>query len=284
MTTQIQTTSLQLPLNIHDRAKHAIASLGSRAAPLRSRVHVTVTTPRKPAAPYPPAGCAEVLEQQGPYALTPTPQEVGRGSRRAASATDSGDSSTAILDFTVSNESLDRYGEIISANGWQLANYKRNPVFQNAHQYGDIIHTLGKALITDVAGSELVQRVQFAVEANPIARIAYALYKDGFLNAVSVGFVPLRWEDGGPKSKFRRRYLEQELLEVSAVAIPANPDALRLGYQAGAVNAGDLRDAAELLSALASQAKTTPPHPAKPTQPETLRELARRLRDVLRGS
>jgi hypothetical protein len=41
----------------------------------------------------------------------------------------------------------------------------------------------------------LYQRIQFAVDANPMAKIAYALYKDQFLNAVSVGFIPLRWLD-----------------------------------------------------------------------------------------
>ena len=96
----------------------------------------------------------------------------------------------------------------------------------------------------------LCQRIQFATEVNPVARIAYGLYKGGFLNAVSVGFIPLRWEDGGNGSAQRdksapaprRRYLEQELLEVSAVAIPANPDALALGLKSGAVAKADLQD------------------------------------------
>src|SRR5262249_43837849 len=85
-------------------------------------------------------------------------------------------SSFPTLDFIASNETLDRYGEIIAAGGWRLDNYQRNPVFQNAHQYGDIIFTLGKALITevrDVAGRKaLFQRVQFATGVNPMARIA----------------------------------------------------------------------------------------------------------------
>src|SRR5215471_19247150 len=58
--------------------------------------------------------------------------------------------SQPILDFIASDETLDRCGEIISSGGWRLESYRRNPVFQNAHQYGDIIFTLGRALITEV--------------------------------------------------------------------------------------------------------------------------------------
>ena len=182
-------------------------------------------------------------------------------------------SSPPILDFIASDESLDRYDEVICASGWRLDTYRRNPVFQNAHQYGDIMFTLGKALATEVrsaecgvrngtrsgmkSGAHLFQRIQFATEVNPVARIAYGLYKGKFLNAVSVGFIPIRWEDADgtehlPRSTaagrqvfqplslsasqhFRRRYLEQELLEVSAVGIPANPNALALGLKAGAI-------------------------------------------------
>lgn len=202
------------------------------------------------------------------------------------------------LDFIASNESLDRCGEIITASGWRLERYRRNPVFQNAHQYGDVLFTLGKALITEVRDGALYQRVRFAVEANPMARIAYALYQGGFLNAVSVGFIPVRWENGTDKSGYRRKYLEQELLEVSAVAIPANPDALRLGFEAGAVNRADLRAAADLLSALAARgahAETTThsicsqaapggadTRAAGPASASDWLRLARRFREVMR--
>jgi len=179
--------------------------------------------------------------------------------------------SQPILDFIASDETLDRCDEMILAGGWRLDSYRRNPVFQNAHQYGDIIFTLGKALITEVRQSRtphsplptphLYQRVQFATDANPMARIAYALYKGKFLNAVSVGFIPLRWVDGevaepNPKSamRIRRRYLEQELLEVSAVGIPANPNALQLGLKAGAIQKADLRDLLELLETVLNSA------------------------------
>ena len=174
-----------------------------------------------------------------------------------------GEGPAATLDFVASTATLDRYHEVIEPAGWRLESYRRNPVFQNAHNYGDILFTLGRAVSTEVrsvgSSQALCQRIQFAVDVNPVARIAYGLYKGGFLNAVSVGFIPLRWEDGGQergaeergacerKSGPRRRYLEQELLEVSAVAIPANPDALALGLKSGAVQKADARETLEVL-------------------------------------
>ena len=172
-------------------------------------------------------------------------EEAGAGEVR-------GGESAAVLDFVASTAAVDRYHEIIEPGGWRLESYRRNPVFQNAHNYGDILFTLGKALVTEVRGGALYQRIEFATEVNPVARIAYGLYRGGFLNAVSVGFIPLRWEkpEGAAEAGFRRRYLEQELLEVSAVAIPANPDALALGVKAGAVSKSDLEATLDLLRSL----------------------------------
>src|SRR6266478_884270 len=68
----------------------------------------------------------------------------------ASSSSSSASASSSVLDFVASDETLDRYDEIIMASGWKLESYRRNPVFQNAHKYGDIIFTLGKALITEI--------------------------------------------------------------------------------------------------------------------------------------
>jgi hypothetical protein len=217
----------------------------------------------------------------------------------ATSAEEGGDEATtcpmAALDFIASTATLDRYHEIIEPAGWRLDSYRRNPVFQNAHNYGDILFTLGKALSTEVRtignGAALCQRIQFATEVNPVARIAYGLYKGGFLNAVSVGFIPLRWEDppspGGSGAASgtaapRRRYLEQELLEVSAVAIPANPDALALGVKSGAIAKADLQETLELLRGLTGavpQSEETPPEIG--AHKNHWLEVARELRRVM---
>src|SRR5205823_13826082 len=175
------------------------------------------------------------------------------------------------LDFRSSDQTLDRYQEIISVAGWRLENYRKNPVVQNAHSYSNLADTIGKSLITEVRslsqamgegqgeGRYLFQRVQFAVDENPVARLAYGLYKGGFLKAVSVGFIPTRWENGSAEAGYRRKYLEQELLEVSAVSIPANPNALQLALKSGAIHKSDLQQLADLLTHCCTEG--APPSP-----------------------
>lgn len=204
-----------------------------------------------------------------------------------------------VLDFIASDETPDRFGEVILAAGWRIENYRRNPVFQNAHQYGDVVHTLGRALVTEVrpagrgsGSAHLFQRIEFAVDVNPLARIAYGLYKGKFLSAVSVGFIPLRWEapPDPDRAGYRRRYLEQELLEVSAVAIPANPNALRLGLKTGAIEKADVNAVLELVrrwktQEFRSEPAATDPHAGASGvrgDEAQLLQLARALREILR--
>src|SRR2546430_16942145 len=39
------------------------------------------------------------------------------------------------IDFRSSDQTLDRYKEVITMAGWQLDNSRKNPVVQNAHSY-----------------------------------------------------------------------------------------------------------------------------------------------------
>lgn len=164
-----------------------------------------------------------------------------------------GQASEPVLEFVSSDETLDRYGSVILASGWELKEYLKNPVFLDSHHYDGVIRSLGRALVTEVREGKLVQRIRFAVEANPIADMAYKLYKGHFLNGVSVGFDPLTIErapvDGQGKklTDWDYRHVRQELLEVSAVVIPANPNALQNALREGAVESADLREAARVL-------------------------------------
>ncbi len=67
----------------------------------------------------------------------------------------------------------------------------------------------------------------------------YQLYLGGFMNAVSVGFMPDErvWSDeqGGIK------FLTQELLEFSTVPVPANPNALQIARSTGGIDIAPLK-------------------------------------------
>ena len=187
--------------------------------------------------------------------------------------------------MVASDETLDRYDEIISAEAWQLDNYLRNPVIQNSHRYDDILHTLGKAVETAVQNGRLVQRWQFATEINPTAKIAHGLYAGGFLRASSVGFIPKSWENGSEQSNFYRRYTAVELIEVSAVGVPANPNALVMGLQAGAIEASDLRSMLDQLTQISEATKTgSGSHAGSETSADAaqLAEALRMCEEILR--
>jgi HK97 family phage prohead protease len=221
---------------------------------------------------HPSSGAAEPDHHRG----SPSPHAPHPLTAFAAAGDGGTPTEPPILDFVVSDETLDRYGEVIVADGWDLRHYRANPVFQNAHNYGSVLDTIGRAVITEVRNGKLWQRIEFAIEANPLARVAYGLYKGGFLKAVSVGFLPLEWEEGTAKTPWRRRYLRQELLEVSAVGIPANPNALLMGVRSGAVRKEDIAQLAELLG---RRSKTNLPDPWLSIM-RTLRDLTNRKQNT----
>jgi hypothetical protein len=134
--------------------------------------------------------------------------------------------------FTISKEVVDRDGDILRASGVDFTNYLKNPVFLGFHNSRDF--PLGKVVKFWVEGDSVKADVYFpkieelSSDINNVSEKArlidfcYCCYKTGMLNAVSVGFIPLEWieTDNGYD------ILKWELLEFSAVAVPANQDAI----------------------------------------------------------
>ena len=115
-----------------------------------------------------------------------------------------------------------------------LYNYNKNPVVLWAHQYDS--PPIGKALSINLKGKKTIARVLFAdAETYEFADTIYRLAKGGFLNTVSVGFIPMEWEDGDGEKVPRRTYTKQELLEFSIVPVPSNPEALVSAREAGII-------------------------------------------------
>lgn len=136
-----------------------------------------------------------------------------------------------VLRFIGSNETEDRDGDVIRANGWQLENYKKNPVFLWAHDY--TVPPIGRALDVRVVNNQLIFDIEFPVKGvYPLADTVYELYKGGFMKATSVGFQGKEFE---PRQGGGTLYKKQELLELSAVPVPANPEALQLAKSKGLV-------------------------------------------------
>ena len=132
----------------------------------------------------------------------------------------------APMTFIVSTEEPDRHGDIVTAAGWDLAAYRQNPVLLWAHDYTRPV--IGRAAAVWPEPGLLLARMEFA--PTDFAREVAALYHSGYQQGVSVGFKPLRYTERRHEptgALLGIHFLEQELLEISAVPVPANRQALR---------------------------------------------------------
>jgi len=121
-----------------------------------------------------------------------------------------------------STETEDRSGEVVKMGGWELDNFKANPVLQFAHRYDT--PPIGIAKNIRVEDGKLVFEPMFH-EITEAAREIKKMFEADppIMRAWSVGFIP---KDYDPKND--RVITKQELLEISAVPVPANAEALTL--------------------------------------------------------
>ena len=129
------------------------------------------------------------------------------------------------LTFVASTGAVDRHGDTVAPEGWRLDAYRENPVVLWAHDYRR--PAIGRAQSVWRDGDALLARLEFA--PTEFAREVEGLYHQGYQQGVSVGFRPLRFEerrDARTGAFLGIRFLEQELLEISAVPVPANRGAL----------------------------------------------------------
>ncbi|MBW1666723.1 MAG: HK97 family phage prohead protease [Deltaproteobacteria bacterium] len=177
-----------------------------------------------------------------------------------------------VLEFVGSSELIDRDQEVIRADGWELENYRKNPVVLFAHNYRE--PAVGKAIRVWQEKGNLRFKVQFPMrEEYELADVLYKLYKGGYMNAVSVGFIPKEWEWGSKEDEPRRTYTRQELLELSLVPVPANPEALvtsrgiKSAEKDGVLDNDDLALLKEVLRELEAE-KTVIPYKRHPLAPK----------------
>ena len=130
--------------------------------------------------------------------------------------------------FVASSDAEDRMGDTIMQEGWDLRNFKKNPIALWAHDHRTPI---GVWENVKVEGNKLMARLKMAApRTSPFIDTLRSLLEQRILRAVSVGFMPLKAPEEIVDDKGRPtgglKFTKQELLEISVVSIPANQEAL----------------------------------------------------------
>ncbi len=136
--------------------------------------------------------------------------------------------------FVISTDSVDRDQDTIAINGWQLDNYRKNPVVLWVHD--NRLPPVARSTSEWIQDEKLKSTALFTPkDLNPFGYMIGQMYIKGFLNAVSVGFRSLeaKWAADKENRPWGIDYFKQELLEYSCCPVPANPEALMDAKSAG---------------------------------------------------
>lgn len=182
------------------------------------------------------------------------------------------DARKGIVEYVASDETLDFQGEVVRASGWRFTHFPKNSPLVDSHNYTTIEKVLGKVIDVAVKNRRLIEVAQWAINVpeNRLAQFGWKMTEAGFLRAVSVGFKPVKWLTATSKGwaaelsdlklndqadKVRRIYIEQEQVELSAVVLGANPNAVAQAYKAGVVTDADV----EFISESHTHTRAHPP-------------------------
>lgn len=140
------------------------------------------------------------------------------------------DKKNRTVTFVGTKETPDRTGDIVRAGGIELENFGKNSVFLWNHNSD--IPAIGKITSVTHSGNGLLFDVKFdGPEVDEFADQIFQKFVSGTLSAVSIGFIPKDIEPifSNQGELVGLDILRSELLELSAVNIPAHQDALAAG-------------------------------------------------------
>lgn len=155
------------------------------------------------------------------------------------------------ITHTINTKTLDRYGTVVLPKGVDAEKFKQNAVVLWLHNSDETLPKIpiGRCVELDVREDEIVVTTEFN-KNDALAVKVFQAYKDGFLHAWSIGFIPQRFTEITPanQEELNKQYglnlkltdedfaanafwglwviHKWELLEYSAVPVPGNPDAL----------------------------------------------------------
>ena len=142
-----------------------------------------------------------------------------------------------VVEHVISDETSDRYGDIVRAAGCDMKNYKKNPVILFAHDHSEFpIGNSVKVWVDKIESNVKSWGLYFDDRIDPTGRsdASFKLISSGAMPACSIGFIPKKANRPTTKEdrekiglgEYGIEYLQWELLEYSACSVPANPNAL----------------------------------------------------------
>ena len=143
----------------------------------------------------------------------------------------------------ISTGAIDRDHEVLLPKGGSFEEFEKNPVVLWAHDHHET--PVGKALWITRKGQKIIAKTQFAETDK--GKEVFQLFKGGFLNAFSVGFMPIKGHSPTPDDIRKNPdladafwiYDKWNLLEYSPVPVPSNPEALATAVKSKAVELSD---------------------------------------------
>ncbi|WOI85988.1 HK97 family phage prohead protease [Rhodococcus qingshengii] len=173
------------------------------------------------------------------------------------------DKENKTIRFKISDNSVDRYGEVVDQDSWSFKNFLKNPIMLWNHKSYDVEpeHVLGSWSDLSIEKDGTYATAHFDDDINPKADTVFKQLVKGTLRCVSVGFIPhtLEFDNDTPVLK------DCELLEISIVPIPANANAVALAYKEGSLAR---KDALWMLKSMQDGAKALEEQIAKRNMPE----------------
>lgn len=144
------------------------------------------------------------------------------------------DTSGALVTATVSSSDVDRENDTINHAGWDLKDYRKNPIILLNHDSRGESLPIGRATSTFKSAADKSLKQVIAFNGQELDERGYRVgefFRAGVMRAFSVGFQPTEWSVNEERSgddfwSVAIDFKKQILLENSAVNVPANPFAL----------------------------------------------------------
>lgn len=136
------------------------------------------------------------------------------------------------MDFVLSDSSVNRYGSRVLTEGINLEAFKQNPVMlwgHNRYAANGETNIIGRWENIRVEGDQLIATAVFD-EGSQLGKNVKRQVEQGFVKAVSIGFYAKKWSND-PFHLLPEQtdwtITEADLIEVSFVDAPANPNAVK---------------------------------------------------------